>query len=93
MLKVAHGLLIATLALEALYCLFQVFVVLQPPGHAGPLLFAADDVPMELLVARRLYAIEGWLAFVGLAIYLSITEIRPRLSSAAAGPGDRPSST
>ncbi len=45
----------------------------------GPLGFRAEEVTMELLGARRLYAIEGWLAFSGLVLYLGVTEIVPRL--------------
>lgn len=69
------------LLLEALYCAFQVMVVLQPPGIEGPMLYAAATLDHDLLVARRLYAIEGWIAFVGLAVVFTLAEVGP--------PGDR----
>ena len=76
--RLLHGVLIACLLGEALYCAHQVFVVLQPEGMSGPVLYAARDLPQDLLVRRRLYAIEGWVAFGALAIYLGVTEVRPR---------------
>jgi len=39
----------------------------------------ATAIPFELLVTRRLYALEAWIATAGLAIYLAITEMAPRL--------------
>ena len=73
--------MITALLLEVAYCLFQLVVVLRPEG-AGPWPLFGDSVrvPLELLVARRLYAIEGWLAFIGLVLYLGLTEIGPRRS-------------
>lgn len=73
-----HRALIGWLALEVAYCWFQVLVVLAPAGPPVPLFFAARTVPFELVVERRLYAIEGWIAMVGLALYLGITEVLPR---------------
>lgn len=63
------------LAIEALYCAFQVMVVMQPPGIEGPMLYAAATLDHDLLVARRLYAIEGWIAFVGLSVLFSLVEV------------------
>ena len=45
----------------------------------GPIGSAALSVDHEHMVTRRLYAIEFWVAMGGLAIYLAITEIGPRL--------------
>lgn len=78
MLRALHALILVSLLGEAAYCAVQVFVVLQPEGHVGPLLGLADDVPIELLVARRLYAIEGWIAFGFACLYLGLTEVLPR---------------
>lgn len=78
--RVLHLSLITILAVQALYCFAQVLFVLQPAGGSpGPLFGASAEISHELLVARRLYAIEGWIAFGALAIYLGITEIRPAL--------------
>ncbi len=73
-----HRALIAWLALEVAYCWFQVLVVLAPGGSPVPLFFAAREGPFELVVERRLYAIEGWVVMVGLALYLGVTEVLPR---------------
>ena len=78
--KVLHWIVIAHLLSGALYAGWQVFVVLAPEGHIGPLFGAAVDVPAEQLMARRMYALEAWLASGALAIYLAITEIAPRRS-------------
>jgi len=79
--KLVHYAILATLAAQGLYCLGQLIFVLAPPGVAGPLFGAAATIDHELLVARRLYAIEGWIALVGLAIYVGVTEIGPRASA------------
>jgi len=76
--KLLHAAILTTLTLQGLYCLGQLVFVLSPPGLAGPLFGAAAEIDHELLVARRLYAIEGWIALVGLALYVGVTEILPR---------------
>lgn len=48
------------------------------PGVIGPLGSAAKDVPIELMVTRRLYALETWIAIAGLSLYLGVVEILPR---------------
>ena len=48
-------------------------------GHSGPLGAAAGDIPFELMVTRRLYASETWIALAGLSLYIGITEILPRV--------------
>ncbi|MFK7927921.1 MAG: hypothetical protein AB8H79_07015 [Myxococcota bacterium] len=87
-LRLLHWAIILFLAVQAGYCFAQVLWVLRPPGGSGlPLFGAATSVPQELLLARRLYAIEGWIAFGALAVYLGITEILParqRAQTAAA---------
>lgn len=78
MTRIVANVLMAILVLEAAYCAFQVMVVLQPPGIEGPMLFNATRIPPDLLVARRLYAIEGWVAFVGFAVVFTVANVRPR---------------
>jgi len=85
--RAVHGIIIAVLLVEGLYCLGQLVFVLQPPGVVGPLFGAAAGVDHELLVARRLYAIEGWIALVGLAVYLGLTEVGPRMRARREPPG------
>ncbi len=78
LLTLVHWAIIAHLAIEVVYAGYMVFAVLRPPGVSGPLGAAAATVPLELMVPRRLYALEHWVAFVGLALYLAVTEILPR---------------
>jgi hypothetical protein len=81
-LKTAHVAIIANLLIQMAYVSWQVFVVFRPPGHFGPAFGAALDLPFEHMVVRRLYAVEGWMAFLGLAFYLAITEMIPRMNRA-----------
>ena len=64
---------------EIIYAAYLIFVVLQPESGGGPLMEKAKDLPFELMTTRRLYAIECWIATAGLAIYLALTEMGPRL--------------
>lgn len=77
-LKLVHWAIILNLLGQWLYGGWQVFVVLQPDGGVGPLFGAATSLPYELMMARRMYALEAWVAFLGLAVYLGVTEILPR---------------
>lgn len=77
-LKAAHWGIIANLGAQSVYAGFQVFWVLQPEGTLGPMFLRATAMDPELMFARRLYAIEAWLAFGALALYLGVTEILPR---------------
>ena len=78
LLLVLHWGIIANFVVEICYAAYMVFVVVAPEG-GGPLMERAKTFPFEQMVTRRLYATEFWIAFAGLAIYLAITEIRPRL--------------
>ncbi len=81
LLLLIHGLIILHFVIEIAYTGYMVFEVLQPTsGGGGPLFSRATEIPFELMVTRRLYAIECWVATAGLAIYLAITEIVPRRS-------------
>ena len=83
--RILHWAIVANLAAEFAYAGWMVLVVLAPPGRAGlPLGPVAAAIPLEQMVARRLYAIEAWIAFGALSIYLAITEIGPRLREARA---------
>ena len=79
--RIAHWLIILHFLGEIVYCGYLIFTVLQPEGHSGPLMGQATQIPFELMVTRRLYAIECWVATAGLAIYLAITELAPRMRS------------
>lgn len=72
-----HWGIIVWFGMQCFYAGFQVFVTMG----SGPLFFRALDMPHEMMVTRRLYALEGWVAMGALAIYLAITEIGPRLAA------------
>ncbi|MBM66571.1 MAG: hypothetical protein CMH55_10090 [Myxococcales bacterium] len=72
-----HGLIIANLAIQGLYGAYMVFVVFSP-GSPGPLGLAALEIDQTLMVNRRLYAQETWIALGSLSVYLGLTEILPR---------------
>ncbi len=79
LLMALHIVIIVNFLIEIFYASYVVFVVLRPEGVSGPLWSAAASIPHELMVTRRMYAHETWLAIGGLAIYLGLTEIGPRL--------------
>lgn len=85
--ELVHAAIVTAFVVEIVYCAVVVMFVLRP-GDDGPLLLgaAARHVPIELVVERRLYAIEGWIAAGALAIYLGVTGGLPR----ASGHGRRP---
>ncbi len=78
-LLIIHYVIIINLVIQIFYGGFQVFVVLAPGGQMGPLFGTATTLDYESMVVRRLYAIETWIAIVGLSIYLAITEVNPRM--------------
>lgn len=84
-LYLLHWAIIANFLLEIGYASYLVFVVLAPEGGGGALGARAREVPFELMVTRRLYATECWIAIAGLAIYLALTEIGPRLRAIRGG--------
>ena len=77
-LTIFHWVILVNLVAQVFYIGWQVFVVLQPPGVVGPVFGKALDIPPEIMAARRAYAVEGWMALIGLAVYVAITEILPR---------------
>ena len=77
--RLIHWVIIVNFAVQIAYASFMVFFVVSPPEGTGPLFAAADSFPFEKMVTRRLYALECWVAITGLAIYLAITEIGPRI--------------
>lgn len=78
-LLIIHWIIIINFIIEIFYGAFQVFIVLAPGGQTGPLFGTATTLSYEDMVVRRLYALETWIAIAGLAIYLAITEIGPRM--------------
>ncbi|MBT6176397.1 MAG: hypothetical protein HOI23_04050 [Deltaproteobacteria bacterium] len=78
LLQLLHWFIIINFAVEIIYANYMIFSVFSP-AEGGPLFDRAATFPIEMMVTRRLYAVEAWLAIVGLSIYLAITEIRPRM--------------
>ncbi len=78
MLKIIHVVLILNFVIEILYSGYMVFFIVG--GRKWPLFKQATETPIEVILKRRLYAVETWLAIVGLSIYLAITEILPKLA-------------
>ena len=79
-LNILHWIIILNFLFEICYAGFMIFFVIVPEGGgSGPLMGRATSVPFELMVTRRLYAAEFWIAAAGLSIYLAITEIAPRM--------------
>lgn len=79
---VLHWVIIINFVVEIFYASYVVFFVLRPPGVSGPLGKVAMQLIKDnpnLMAARRAYATETWLAIGGLAIYLAITELAPRM--------------
>jgi type IV secretory pathway TrbL component len=75
--KILHKLIIINFALQILYGFYMVFFVIG--GGKYPLFKRAIYTPLEIIVKRRLYSIEVWIAIMGLSIYLAITEILPKI--------------
>ena len=76
--QIIHWVIILNLLVQCLYGSYMVFFVITG-GHTGPLGGAANEIPFELMMTRRLYASETWLAISGLSLYLGVTEILPRI--------------
>lgn len=63
--------LILNLVGDFLYSPYMALVVMRPPnGRIGPLHTLAAEIPYDLILVRRLYVIEMWVAFIALVIYL-----------------------
>lgn len=77
-LRIAHWVIIVNFAFQILYGGYMVFFKITPPGVIGPLGGAAELLPPDKMMTRRLYALETWVAISGLAIYVAITEVLPR---------------
>jgi hypothetical protein len=74
--RALHWILIIGLLTEGIYGFYMVFFVIG--GSRWPLFARAIETPVEVILKRRLYAIEAWVAIGALAIYLAITEVLPQ---------------
>ena len=81
--KVIHYLIITNFILEIIYSITMVFFIIG--GGKWPLLRRAVETPVEIILKRRLYAIEAWIAIGALSIYLALTVYLPRQLNAKVG--------
>lgn len=77
-LRAIHWFIVINFALQIFYGSYMTFFVVRPEGVSGPLWGAASGLSHEMMMARRLYASETWVAIVGLSLYVAVTEILPR---------------
>lgn len=75
-LQLLHWVIIVNFSLGILYGVYLSMFVFG--GGGVPLFGSASDAPVEIILRRRLYSVEAWVATSGLAIYLALTEILPR---------------
>ena len=76
--QIAHYGIIFILLTGFLSAVYMVYVVLRgDDNHVGPLFSRVKAMPQDLFLRRRLYAIEAWLTFGFLSVYLALTSLRP----------------
>ena len=68
-----HWFIIVNFLIQIAYGFYMVFFEVTPPGHSGPLFGAAGKLDPELMMIRRAYALETWVAIGGLSICLLYT--------------------
>jgi hypothetical protein len=73
--RIAHWLIIINFVLGITYGAYMFFLVV---GGGPPLFQRAKYISPDVMLARRLYAIETWIITAGLTTYLALTEILPR---------------
>jgi hypothetical protein len=71
-----HYLIIINFLVEIAYSITMVFFIVG--GGKWPLLRKAVETPVEIILKRRLYAIEAWIAIGALAVYLGLTVFLPQ---------------
>lgn len=76
-LRILHWVIIINFALGILYGAYMVMFVIGG-GGGWPLFGRATATPIEIILKRRLYSVETWIATSGLAVYLALTEFLPR---------------
>jgi hypothetical protein len=75
-LRILHWFIIINFLAEILYGFYMVFFVVG--GSRWPLMARAVETPIEVILKRRLYSLETWIAIAGLSVYLALTEFLPR---------------
>lgn len=85
-LRILHGFIILNFLAEIVYGFYMVFYVIG--GSKWPLFAKAVQTPVEVILKRRLYSLETWIAIAGLTLYLAITEFLPRKLNLGSGDTD-----
>jgi len=76
-MRVLHWVIIINFIIEIGYGMYMVFFAVG--GSRWPLMARAVETPIEVILKRRLYGIETWIAIAGLAVYLALTVFVPRI--------------
>ena len=83
-LQILHWVIMINFFIGIAYAVYMVFSVSE---IHGPLFGRVAELPFELVIYRRLYAIEAWIIILGFAFYLGLTEILPRKIRGERDPG------
>ena len=75
--QIVHWFIILLFITQIFYGFYMVFFVVG--GTRYPLMKRAIETPVEVILKRRLYAIETWIAVTGLAVYIALTEFLPNI--------------
>ena len=75
--QILHWFIILLFITQIFYGFYMVFFVVG--GTRYPLMKRAIETPVEVILKRRLYAIETWIAVTGLAVYIALTEFLPNI--------------
>ena len=76
-MRIIHWVIIINFLTGIGYGMYMVFFVVG--GSRWPLMASAVDTPIEVILKRRLYALESWIAIVGLVVYLALTVFLPSI--------------
>ena len=74
--RILSGIILVNFIIEIMYGFYMIFYGVG--GSRYPLMKKAEETPVEVILKRRLYAIELWVALTGLTNYLGLTEVFPR---------------
>lgn len=74
--RLLHYFILTNFIVEIFYGFYMVFYAVG--GGKWPLMAKAEETPIEVILKRRLYSIETWIAIAGLTGYLGVTEFLPQ---------------
>ena len=83
-----HWMIKIILAIQCIYAGWMVFQIKDNQNDVNaPLIFVqnwVNDMSIETIFKRRLYAYEFWICFIGLILYLSQTDLKSLFESKSA---------